>query len=79
MGTLFNQSPRYKSLRAVDQLVNDMFGEKDLYSPEEWRAAIELAKYNLALQSADVLDEQLAGFGEILERFVETQRKEQEQ
>jgi hypothetical protein len=40
-------------------------------TPAEWHAVCDVARVALALQSADVLDEQLAGFGEILKELVE--------
>src|SRR5262245_7777284 len=71
MGTLFEQQPRDQKLTSVDEYCRRMFGEKDEYTPDEWRAAIEMAKYRLAVQSADVLDEQLAGFAELAIRLIE--------
>ena len=44
-------------------------------TPAEWHAVCDVARTALALQNADVLDEQLAGFGEILQELVEAIRE----
>jgi hypothetical protein len=52
-------------------MVVEMFGEKERFTPAEWHAACDVVRTELAVLSADVLDEQLAGFGEILKELVE--------
>ena len=42
------------------------YGTGDKMTPAQWYAAYDVARTALAIQSADILDEQLAGFGEIL-------------
>jgi hypothetical protein len=44
-----------------------MFGEK--LTSAQWHAACDAVRTALAIQNADVLDEQLAGFGEILQEL----------
>ena len=77
MGTLFNQSPRQDSLHKhyvndVGRVLRDDMGlDSSKASPAQWHAACDIARTALAVQSADVLDEQLAGFGELLQRLIE--------
>ena len=75
MGTLFNQEPRQHKL---DSYVNtiarilerDLGKDPDNTTPEWWVAAAKVAEAATRLQNADCLDEQLAGFGEILQDAV---------
>ena len=75
MATLFDQPARSDSLsKIMDGIQMDAkrFGFPEEMTPEEWHALCDLTRTALAIQSADVLDEQLAGFGEILQGINET-------
>lgn len=71
MGTLFDQRPRVDSLdcyfgqiwEALEHVQADP--DKDA-TPEEIMTACRMVEVALKVQTADVLDEQLAGFGKIL-------------
>ena len=74
MGTLFDQPERQKYLggTAVEWLTSGMREHGfDSKKPADVHAFCDLMRTALAIQSADVLDEQLAGFGEILQSLVE--------
>jgi hypothetical protein len=70
MATLFDQPPRQQSLESYVSLIETIalrfgFFPKKM-SPAEWHVVCDLVRTALAIQSADVLDEQLGGFGDIL-------------
>jgi hypothetical protein len=72
MGTLDTQPPRGQSLEncfhyATAALRFMGIPEDKKPTAAEWHAACDIVRTALAVQSADVLDEQLAGFGGILE------------
>ena len=73
MGTLQNQRPRQESIESYVSTVcytaEQIYPGKarDKMTPEEWKAAAAVMTAALGMQSADALDEQLAGFGEILQ------------
>jgi hypothetical protein len=75
MGTLFAQRPRQEKLGQytgeVWNVLKEMMERQGLewsdVTPDHWRAAAAVTEAGLRIQSADVLDEQLAGFGELLE------------
>jgi hypothetical protein len=74
MGTLLNQKPRqdYLGGDAITWLMETM--RQNGFDPEkrdDVHAFCDLMRTALAIQSADALDEQLAGFGEILSAYVE--------
>ena len=75
MGTLQEQAPRQEHLMgyvsSIRGTLHEMYPDRvsRYYTREEWTAAAEVTKVALAIQSADVFDEQLAGFGEILEHI----------
>jgi hypothetical protein len=77
MGTLLNQRPRYETLGTMGvpefvwSIAKEMGFKREKMTPAEWHAVCDVARTALALQSADVFDEQLAGFGEILKELVE--------
>jgi hypothetical protein len=78
LGTLFNQQPRQEYLggNAITWLLGVM--ERNGFDPKkpaEVHAFCDLMRTALAIQSADTLDEQLGGFGEILQEFVEVYRQ----
>jgi hypothetical protein len=74
MGTLFDQQPRQESISSYVHTVRRVAAEMDYdlntIKPAEWHAACDVVRTALALQTADTLDEQLAGFGEILKELV---------
>lgn len=72
MGTLFDQAERQKYLgsNAIPWLMTIM--RENGFDPkkrDDVHAFCDLMKTALAIQNADALDEQLAGFGEILSRL----------
>jgi hypothetical protein len=74
MGTLFDQKPRqdYLGGGAIVWLMSTMRENGfDPKKPDDVHAFCDLMRTALAIQSADTLDEQLAGFGEILEKIAE--------
>lgn len=78
MGTLFDQPARqdYLGGSAVSWLQSGMRDSGyDPKKPADVHAFCDLMRTAIAIQSADVLDEQLAGFGEILQSLVEAIQK----
>jgi hypothetical protein len=76
MGTLFDQPPRLESLGKLFDYVRSE-AQKIAKNPkaptlEELQVASEMVRAALAIQSADVLDEQLGGFGSILEGIADS-------
>lgn len=73
MGTLFNQRPRSDTLETYFHLMKDALGFMgiDRPTPADWQLACDMVRTALGVQSADVLDEQLAGFGELLSKMVD--------
>jgi hypothetical protein len=75
VGTLFSQPERQPGLINTFEWVKDFARNiaKDRNSPTlaEYHAACDILRTALAVQSADVLDEQLGGFGRIAESLVE--------
>jgi hypothetical protein len=73
MGTLFDQSPRQETLdsyaHTILSIARNAGFDTDNMTPAEWHAACDLARTALAIQSADALDEQLAGLGHILQQI----------
>jgi hypothetical protein len=73
MGTLFDQRPRGETLLQVMESIQfsrGRFGFPEVMTPADWHALCDLTRTALAVQSADVLDEQLGGFGDILNNLV---------
>jgi hypothetical protein len=73
MGTLFDQRPRSEALTfgVVWEAARDMGLDPNKgLTPAEWHAACDVARTGLAAQNADIFDEQLAGFGELLKELV---------
>ena len=71
MATLFSQPPRQDALREYALWVC-MVGRELGYQmddPKQVRAACDVIQVALMIQNADVLDEQLGGFGELLQDF----------
>jgi hypothetical protein len=73
MGTLFDQRPRQETLQGycdtVDRILKG-YGWDKKPTPEQVTAACRVLEVGIKLQSADVLDEQLAGFGMIIQSLV---------
>ncbi len=73
MGTLFDQPPRQDRMRSyvatVGSTLDQMYPDVEDVTPEMWTAAAAVTQAALSVQSADTMDEQLAGFGEILQRL----------
>lgn len=78
MGNLFNQLQRMEKLNKYDPpmslvhvgiLVEELLRLTDEYKIEE-RTAIEILKLSVKITDYDIKDEQLAGFGELLEQFI---------
>ena len=79
MGTLFNQDPRENHIENYMRHVLtglEIMGVKPKdATPDQWKTACEIVKAGLAIQNADILDEQLGGFGEILHSLIEVLRE----
>lgn len=80
MGTLFNQRPRQESIesyaRSITCIADDLWPkQKEPYTPDQIIAAAKVAEVALKLQSADVFDEQLAGFGELFKELISVLEK----
>ena len=72
MGTLFDQKPRTENI--------DLPGERivlyardlcDVYSFLSFEQALQCIELDFKIDNYDVRDEQLAGFGELLERYID--------
>jgi hypothetical protein len=74
MGTLFNQQRRVETLSGNARSLYDALELMGIKSADathtDWTVACDIVRTLLAVQSADVLDEQLGGFGEILQELV---------
>ncbi len=81
MGTLFNQSPRKYwevTKESVDSLLEDAveLAKKhkvkisDVF--EAYKVCEEQRKHNLYVSNGDALDEQLAGFGDLIQNLITT-------
>ena len=74
MGTLSDQRPRTETLETyfiqVGKALDYMEVKRDKATPAQYHAACDIVRTALAVQSADTLDEQLAGFGEIAQSLV---------
>ena len=81
MGTLFNQSPR-KYWEVTKENVNSFLEDavelakkhkitiSDVF--EAYKICEEQRKHNLYVANGDALDEQLAGFGELIQKLITT-------
>jgi hypothetical protein len=80
MGTLQNQPRRmYVSYTAVKEGVDEL---KELLGPDlstevALQAVVKLVELDFKQQDRDVKDEQLAGFGELLEAFIRGYQNDQ--
>jgi hypothetical protein len=74
MGTLFNQQRLVETLSGNARSLYDALELMGIKSADathtDWTVACDIVRTLLAVQSADVLDEQLGGFGEILQELV---------
>jgi hypothetical protein len=74
MGTLYHQRPRTETLHSYMHSISRALEFMKVPTnrkptPAEWHAACDMVRTALAIQSADALDEQLCGFGLILDRI----------
>lgn len=71
MGTLFDQPPRQESLSQISAWICIVGTELgfNMKKPDDVHAACDIIRTALAVQSADVLDEQLSGFGHLLSEY----------
>jgi hypothetical protein len=80
MGTLFNQRPRQDTLESyistVEYAVRTLGFKREKMTPADWHVVCDVARTALAIQNADAMDEQLAGFGEILQTIAENVRSD---
>lgn len=76
MPTLFDQPPRLEENYGISRLTGYFSAVRDALdfmkvggepTLEQWNTACRIVETALKIQSADVLDEQLAGFGELLQ------------
>jgi hypothetical protein len=76
MGTLLDQPERqfYSTMRLIQAWGRDL-DFPELMEPADWHALCDLVRTAIAVQNADIQDEQLAGFGEILQNLVEAIRE----
>jgi len=70
MGTLFDQRPRLDTLathvRVVMDVAAQLWPDVKVFTPAHYETAARVAEAALKIQGADVLDEQLGGFGVLL-------------
>ena len=73
MATLFSQPPRQDTLKEYAIWVCNIGHELgyQMDDPKQVRAACDVIQVALMIQNADVLDEQLGGFGQLLQAFVD--------
>ena len=74
MGTLFDQRPRQETIQGyhteVDKILK-RYGWDKKPTPEQVVAACRVLEVSIKLQSADTLDEQLAGLGTLIQSLVD--------
>jgi hypothetical protein len=75
MGTLFEQKPRTDSIDCYFSVIWEALERMGVDSrknptPDQVMAACRVVEVSLKIQSADVLDEQLGGFGELARGLV---------
>lgn len=87
MGTLLNQKPRYEARNIfsadwIDRVMCDLerlTGSKPKLSTDQALRVLELAqereRFTYWANDLDVKDEQLAGFGELLQELIEAVRE----
>jgi hypothetical protein len=70
MATLYDQPPRQESLAGYMHWICAQarkFGfDPDAMTAADWHALCDIVRTALAIQSADALDEQLGGFGDLI-------------
>lgn len=73
MGTLYDQRPRELGLAdyftSVLTIAGRMGYDPDQMSPAQWEAAANVTRTCLCIQNSNVLDEQLGGLGEELQKI----------
>jgi hypothetical protein len=74
MGTLFNQRPRQDRIDGyigtVIAVARDIWPNVEEHTPEQIEAACKVFEAALKMQNADVLDEQLTGFAELIQQII---------
>ncbi|HEL2343259.1 TPA: hypothetical protein U0J94_001553 [Streptococcus suis] len=74
MGTLFDQPPRMRdeySLNYADQIAAKIKDIETNYNLSEY-SATEAVRMSIDIRDKDIKDEQLAGFGEILQYIADS-------
>ena len=77
MGTLFDQPPRMSKgyiLNYADRIAEKIRDIQEKYNLSE-RSATEAVKMSIDIYDKDVKDEQLAGFGEILQDIADALKR----
>lgn len=76
MGTVFDQRPRREGATGTRYVIEDalrrMGADPAKATAEEWQAAVAITRLEFEIDSADVLDEQLAGFAQLLDSLIQS-------
>ena len=73
MGTLFDQKPRVNNIDFPgERIVLYARNLRDVYSFLTFEQALQCIELDFKIDNYDVRDEQLAGFGELLGRYIDT-------
>ena len=71
MGTLFHQNPRSENIECPgERIVSYACRLCDMYSFLTFPQALQCIESDFKIDNYDVRDEQLAGFGKLLERYI---------
>ena len=73
MGTLFDQKPRVENIDFPgERIVLHARNLCEVYSFLTFEQALQCIELDFKIDNYDVMDEQLAGFGELLGRYIDT-------
>ncbi|CAM1659304.1 hypothetical protein SORA22_12320 [Streptococcus oralis] len=73
MGTLFDQKPRVENIDFPgERIVLHARNLCEVYSFLTFEQALQCIELDFKIDNYDVMDEQLAGFGELLGRYMDT-------
>lgn len=73
MGTLFDQEARTKNIKEPGhRIVLYALDLCDNYDFLTFQQALQCVELDFKIDNYDIKDEQLAGFGELLERYIDT-------
>ncbi len=73
MGTLFDQTPRVENIDFPgERIVLHARNLCEVYSFLTFEQALQCIELDFKIDNYDVMDEQLAGFGELLGRYMDT-------